>query len=76
VWKLPHTTPDRPQALKFRLYCGKAGETIVRYDNETGKGAHRHVGPGETQSDYVFVSLVKLLDDFEKDIVRLSGEIT
>ncbi|MDP2823238.1 MAG: DUF6516 family protein [Sulfuritalea sp.] len=76
VWKLPQATPNRPYGLKFRLYCGTAGETIVRYDNETGKNAHRHVGPGETESDYIFVSLVKLLDDFDKDIVRLSGEIT
>jgi hypothetical protein len=55
--------------------CGKSGKTIVRYDNETGKGDHRHVGPEEVESVYVFVSLVQLLADFDADIEKLSGEI-
>jgi hypothetical protein len=75
IWKLPQTTPDRPHRLKFRLYCGKDGQTIVRYDNETGKGAHRHVGSKETEYPYQFVSLVQLLIDFDSDITELSGEI-
>ena len=75
VWKLPQPSNTSPHALKYRLYCGKDGRTIVRYDNETGKGDHRHIGPKETQSFYVFVSLVQLFTDFDKDIERLSGEI-
>lgn len=75
VWKLPQMTGGRPHALKYRLYCGKNGKVIVRYDNETGKGDHRHVGPAEVESAYVFVSLVQLLIDFDADIEKLSGEI-
>lgn len=75
VWKLPQPNEGRPHALKYRLYCGKRGVTIVRYDNETGKGDHRHVGPEEVESVYVFVSLVQLLIDFDTDIEQLSGEI-
>lgn len=75
VWKLPRPTEGRTHALKCRLYCGKSGKTIVRYDNETGKGDHRHVGQDEVESMYVFVSLVRLLIDFDTDIERLSGEI-
>jgi hypothetical protein len=75
IWKLPHTTGGRPHALKYRLYCGKNGRTIVRYDNETGKGDHRHIGQEEAESVYVFVSLVQLLIDFDTDIEKLSGEI-
>ena len=75
IWKLPQTTEGRPYALKYRLYCGKGGKTIVRYDNETGKGDHRHVGPEELESAYVFMSLVQLLIDFDTDIEKLSGEI-
>ncbi len=73
VWSLPQPTQDRPYALKFRFYCGKAGKTIVRYDNESGKGAHRHVGVDEIETAYKFVSLVQLLKDFEHDIIQLSG---
>lgn len=75
VWKLPQPSKTSPHALKYRLYCGKDGKTIVRYDSETGKGDHRHIGPKETESVYVFVSLVQLLTDFDQDIERLSGEV-
>lgn len=75
VWQLPHPTADRPHGLKFRLYGGKGGQTIVRYDNETGKCAHRHVGPEEVESTYEFVSLRQLLQDFIADVEDLSGEV-
>lgn len=75
IWKLPQTAEGRPHGLKYRLYCGKGGNTIVRYDNEAGKGDHRHVGAEEAESAYVFVSLVQLLIDFDADIEKLSGEI-
>ena len=38
IWRLPRPTPDRPHGLKYRLYFGRAGECLVRYDNEAGKG--------------------------------------
>ena len=40
IWQLADPTADRPHGLKYRLYCGRGGECIVRYDNETGKGDH------------------------------------
>ena len=76
VWLLPSATADRPHGLKYNLYCGKDGRTIVRYDNETGKGDHRHVGAEETEEPYLFASLVQLLSDFDADIIRLSGDFT
>ena len=75
IWQLPQAEPGRPHRLKYRLYCGKDGKTIVRYDNETGKDDHRHVGPQEMETSYVFISLVQLLNDFAQDVARLSGEI-
>jgi hypothetical protein len=38
----------------------------VRYDNERGKGDHRHVGDDETP--YRFVDLDRLLADFRLDM--------
>jgi hypothetical protein len=38
----------------------------VRYDNERGKGDHRHVNG--TEEPYRFVSLSELLDDFQRDV--------
>ena len=75
VWQLPQSAPDRPHGLKYRLYCGKDRQTIVRYDNESGKGDHRHVGPQEIEFRYTFTSLAQLLQDFALDVEQLSGEI-
>jgi hypothetical protein len=39
---------------------------VVRYDNETGKGDHRHFG-GHEERDH-FWSVEVLVDDFLRDI--------
>jgi len=73
VWRLPQTSAERPHGLKYRLYCGTLeGKCLVRYDNEAGKGDHRHYGALEV--DYSFSSLTALLKDFHADIERLTGE--
>ena len=66
VWRLPKSTADRPHGIKYRLYFGRGGKCIVRYDNEVGKGDHRHVVGREMP--YRFVSVAKLRRDFETDI--------
>ena len=66
LWELPEPLPPSQHSFKYRLYYGKPGDERIRYDNERGKGDHRHLAGQET--DYVFVSLTKLLDDFERDI--------
>jgi hypothetical protein len=44
---------------------------LVRYDNETGKGDHRHYGDQEEM--YSFQSIERLVEDFRSDCVRLAG---
>jgi hypothetical protein len=51
---------------KYRLYFGADGHCRVRYDNERGKGDHRHVNGVEQV--YSFASLSALLDDFQRDV--------
>ena len=70
AWKLPQTTIDRPEQVKYRLYLGREGRTLIRYDNETGKGHHRHVGPEEIEEAYEFISLETLFADFRADCER------
>ena len=43
----------------------------MRYDNEAGKGDHRHVKGRE--EPYRFVSVTKLRRDFEEDIRKYGG---
>jgi hypothetical protein len=45
---------------------------VVRYDNEAGKGDHRHFGKKETR--YKFTTPDKLIADFQKDIARWNHE--
>lgn len=66
-WQLPEATADRPHRMKYRLYLGRDGRTLVRYDNEAGKGDHRHVGAEETERPYRFTSVERLLSDFLSD---------
>ena len=44
VWKLPKPTAERPHGYKYRYYYGKDNKRLVGYDNESGKGDHKHIG--------------------------------
>lgn len=69
LWQLPKATADRPHGIKYRLYLGREGRTLVRYDNETGKGDHRHVGPDEAEQPYGFTSVGQLIADFRAECI-------
>jgi hypothetical protein len=45
---------------------GDPGRLIVAYDNETGKGGHRHLDDDE--SPHAFVSVEALVADFLADV--------
>jgi hypothetical protein len=66
VWHVPVPVQPCAHHYKYRLFYGTAGEQRVRYDNERGKGDHRHIGAREEQ--YMFTSIERLLADFERDI--------
>ena len=53
-------------SYKYRLFYGFPGKRVVAYDNEQGKGDHRHSDGKETQ--YAFVSADRLIEDFMKDV--------
>jgi len=44
----------------------------VGYDNERGKGDHKHIG-GQEQA-YVFQSVDQLLEDFWNDVKRCDDD--
>lgn len=70
IWKLPRKTRTWPHGLKYRLYYGNAaGECLVRYDNERGKGDHRH-SLGGTEDSYAFVDVETLMRDFLADVAE------
>jgi len=69
IWQLPAATVDRPHGFKYRLWAGRGGQTLVRYDNERGKGDHKHVGAVEVP--YVWRGPGRLLVDFIADVEAL-----
>ena len=74
IWQLPRKSKERPHALKYRLYYGDAkGNCLVRYDNETGKGDHRHFKGEEEQ--YHFSSVGQLIKDFQSDIDKFREKL-
>lgn len=73
IWQLPRIDAERPHGLKYRLYYGKDGRRLVCYDNERGKGDHRHIDGQELP--YRFESVDQLMADFLADVKQIrSGE--
>jgi hypothetical protein len=69
LWQLQEKTAKKPHGLKYRLYYGLAnGTSKVRYDNETGKGDHRH--KRDQEEPYQFKDVETLVADFLKDIEK------
>ena len=72
IWELSAPLRGSAHGLKYRLAFVVDGRCVLRYDNEAGKGDHRHAGGQERA--YRFESIEKLLVDFERDIARWRGE--
>jgi len=72
LWRLAKPLKGSSHQFKYRLAYVVSGECVLRYDNETGKGDHRHVAGKET--NYVFTTPEKLLADFQRDIARWNHE--
>jgi hypothetical protein len=69
VWQVPSPVPPGSHPFKYRLFYGFPGRRLVGYDNERGKGDHRHIG--DREEPYVFCGLEALIDDFMADVARI-----
>lgn len=76
IWRLPGADEERPHFLKYSLFYGYPGRPLVVYDNERGKGDHRHYFGNSTtvEEKYTWISVEELMADFKADIARLRGE--
>ena len=72
VWQLPKPVAAATHRYKYRLAYVVRGQCVLRYDNEVGKGDHRHLG--ERQSAYTFTTPEQLIADFQRDIARWNRE--
>lgn len=72
LWRVPKPVAGSVHEFKYRLAYVVVGVCVVRYDNEVGKGDHRHVKGRETA--YAFKTPEKLIADFQRDIARWNRE--
>ena len=66
VWRSPRPVPGSAHRFKYRLALVVDQVCVLRYDNEAGKGDHRHVGGAE--EPYDFTGPETLLADFWSDV--------
>jgi hypothetical protein len=71
VWGLPEPLPPSTHQYKYRLYYGAGSSNRIRYDNERGKGDHRHIGGQE--EPYFFTTVEQLVEDFRRDVESWSA---
>ncbi len=68
IWELPRPVPGSLHRYKYRLFFGMRGKRLIGYDNERGKGDHRHYRNSEEA--YFFINPSRLLANFRADVDR------
>lgn len=66
LWLVPDPVRGSGHLFRYSLYYGRAGQRLVAYDNEPGKGDHRHYG--DREEPYEFITPEKLIADFIADV--------
>lgn len=69
IWRVPRHVPGSRHPFKYSLALVRDGVCLLRFDNEAGKGDHRHVGALE--EPYDFSDIETLIRDFRAAIVGL-----
>jgi len=69
LWQLPDPVMGSDHLYKYRLALIVEGKCVLRYDNERGKGDHKHIYDKEVKID--FSSLETLFDDFQSDMKEI-----
>lgn len=72
LWRVPQPVAGSRHGFKYRLVYVVDGVCVIRYDNESGKGDHRHIAGREGL--YPFTTPGQLLTDFHGDIARWGHE--
>lgn len=68
LWLVPASVRGSRHQFKYSLFYGRPGERLIGYDNEPGKGDHRH--HGDREEPYRFTTPEQLVRDFLIDVWR------
>ncbi|UEM01394.1 DUF6516 family protein [Skermanella rosea] len=66
IWRVPEPVRGSAHDHEYALAYVVAGQCVIRYDNEAGKGDHKHLG--DVEISYAFTTPAKLLADFWFDV--------
>ena len=66
IWDLPGPVPGSGHHFKYRLAFVVDEVCVLRFDNEVGKGDHKHIEDEEVPYD--FAGLAQLVTDFWEEI--------
>lgn len=66
IWQVAEPVLRSEHPYKYRLAYVVDGKRLVGYDNERGKGDHKHLR--DVERPYRFVSPQQLIDDFMRDV--------
>ena len=72
LWRVSQPVAGSAHPFKYRLAYVVRGACVLRYDNEAGKGDHRHFDSEERA--YHFTTPEQLIADFQGDIARWTDE--
>src|SRR5262249_52533341 len=73
LWLVPEQVRGSQHSFRYRLFYGRPGELEVLYDNEPGKGDHRH--RGDHEEPYHFTTPEQLIRDFLDDVQRARQQL-
>lgn len=66
LWLVPNAVRGSQHSFKYSLFYGHPGARLIGYDNEAGKGDHRHYK--DREASYVFTTPKQLITDFLADV--------
>jgi hypothetical protein len=72
IWRVPAPVEPSTHGLKYSLFYGRSGVREIGYDNERGKGDHRHLQ--DVELPYAFNTVEQLMADFWSDVRAKRGE--
>ncbi|CAI1830584.1 MULTISPECIES: toxin-antitoxin system TumE family protein [Serratia] len=69
IWEVDPSVLGSEHKFKYSFAYVASGVCVMRYDNERGKGDHKHIGDREISTD--FVTIEQLLEDFINEVMAL-----
>jgi hypothetical protein len=66
LWLVPRPVRGSRHLFRYSRFYGRDGERLIGYDNQPGKGDHRHYGKHE--EPYIFTTPERVIADFLADL--------